>query len=93
MSAMHAPVSLAEVRKQRKADHRTEVADLRMELEARRSEAIRLVIDAQPLLSRLELIAHEVGPVAFQHVAALRGLLARHAARWEPEPDDDGAAA
>lgn len=73
----------------RKADHRTEASDLRMELGVRKAEAIRLVVDSQPYLARLELVAHEVGPVAMQHVLGLRMRLDRFARQW----DDDGGTA
>ncbi len=89
MNAMLAPESIDAIRA-RKADHRTEASDLRMELTARRLDALELVEAAQPFLSRLELVAHEVGPVAYQHVAALRSLLARHARQWD---DTEGGAA
>lgn len=86
MALRAAPESIADLR-QRKADRRTEADDLRMEIAARRMDAFDLVDAAQPYLSRLELVAHEVGPVAYQHVAALRGLLARHARQWTEGPD------
>lgn len=86
MAAMRAPESIEAIRA-RKADHRTESEELRMELATRKAEALRLVTDSQPYLSRLELVAHEVGPVAMQHVLALRGLLARHGRQWDDQDD------
>jgi hypothetical protein len=86
MNAMRAPESIAQLRA-RKADHRTEAGDLRMELDARRVEAFGLVTAAAPYLSRLETIAHEFGPVALHQVMALRGLLRQHEARWTPDTD------
>ena len=88
MSAMRAPVSLEAVR-QRRADHRTEADYLRMELTARKSEALRLVAASQPYLNRLELVAHEVGPTAMATVMGLSSLIARHGRQW----DDGGDAA
>lgn len=89
MTAMRAPESIADLRA-RKADRRTEGEELRMELDVARTDAIRLVIESQPYLSRLEMVAHEVGPAAEQCVAALRFLLERNVIRRTP---DDGAAA
>ena len=74
----------------RKADRRTEVSDLQMELTARKSDALRLVIDSQPYLARLELIAHEVGPTAEQTVMGLRARLNRYVVQWD---DDNGGSA
>jgi len=83
---MRAPESLDAI-KARRADHRTEADHLRMELDVARTEAIRLVIDCQPHLARLEMVAHEIGPVALQSVFALRVLLDRNIERRTPRPD------
>jgi hypothetical protein len=90
MAAMRAPESIDELRA-RKADHRTEASDLRMELDVAHSEAIRLVIDAQPHLNRLEMVAHEIGPTALQSVQAVRALLERNVTRRTPNPEGTAA--
>lgn len=71
---------------------RPTIADvLRIELDSRRVEERRMARDAAPLVSRMYLVAHEMGPATWQVVAALDHLLTRHARRWTP--DQDGGAA
>ena len=86
MNAMRAPESLAELRA-RKADHRTEADNLRIELRVAHTEAVRLVIAAQPHLSRLEMVAREIGPTAMQSVFALRNLLDRNVEQRSTDPE------
>lgn len=60
---------------------------LQMELDSRRVEERRHAREMAPLVRRLELVAHAVGPEAWQTVAAVSRLAQRHARRWEPEPE------
>lgn len=61
-----------------------------LELAARRSEEQAAAVAVEPLLRRMELVAHEFGPTGWQTYAALAQWHRRHGARWA---DDDGAAA
>lgn len=90
MAAMRAPESIADLRA-RKADHRTEADYLRMDLQVAHTEAVRLVVEAQPYLSRLEMVAHEFGPAAEQCVSAIRFLLDRNVTRRTPDPEGTAA--
>lgn len=86
MASNAAPVSL-DAHRSRKADVRTEAVDLRMELDARKTEALRLVVSAQPYIHRLEMVAREIGPEAMQTVYGLGYLIARYGRQWDdPEP-------
>lgn len=85
--AMRAPESIDALR-QRKADHRTEASDLRMELDVARTDAIRLSVEAGPHLNRLEMVAREIGPTAMQSVYAVRFLLDRNVVRRTPPTGD-----
>lgn len=68
--------------------------ELREELEAHRLEALRLADLMWPLLSRLEVVAREIGPIAYQTVMALEAMLARYERRHlDPEPDLPAVAA
>lgn len=90
MNAMLAPESIDDLRA-RKADHRTEAGDLRMELTARGVEARMLVVNAEPFLNRLEMVATEIGPTALASVMGLRALLSRHGRQWDEGPDGSAA--
>lgn len=70
-------------------DWRAEEAQV--ELAARRSEEQEQALIADPMLRRLELLAHEFGPAAWQLYAGLAHWHRRHAARWAD--DDDGTVA
>lgn len=59
-----------------------ELDEARMELAARRREEQAFAAAAGPLLRRLELMAREIGPAAWQTVAALASLHERHGRRW-----------
>lgn len=61
------------------------------ELAARRSEEQEQADIARPLLRRMELMAQEFGPVAWQTYAAIAAWHRRHGARWTEE--DGGSAA
>lgn len=61
------------------------------ELAMRRSEEQAASEAAAPLLRRMELVAHEVGPVAWQVYAAIAAWHRRHGARWSDE--DEGRVA
>ena len=61
-----------------------------LELAARRSEEQAAAIAVAPLLRRMELVAHESGPTAWQTYMALAQWHRRHAARWT---EDEGQAA
>lgn len=64
-----------------------QLAELREELAAHRHEALTFADNAWPLLSRLEVVAREIGPVAYQTVLTLEALLARYERRHiDPEP-------
>lgn len=63
--------------------------DARLELLARRREEQEAAGAVSPLLRRLELVAHEYGPAAWQLVSALAYWHDRHGRRWaDPEPED-----
>ncbi len=59
--------------------------DARDDLRAHNREALDLVDACWPLVSRLELAAIEIGPVAMHTVATLRHLLARYERRHLPD--------
>lgn len=61
------------------------------ELAMRRSEEQEQALIADPMLRRLELLAHEFGPAAWQLYAGLAHWHVRHAARWAD--DDEGTVA
>lgn len=63
--------------------------DLRLELSARRQEELDAAGSVEPLLRRLELVAHEYGPAAWQLASGLAYWHDRHRRRWT---DLDGAA-
>lgn len=62
-----------------------------LELAMRRSEEQAASEAAGPLLRRMELVAHEVGPVAWQVYAALAQWHCRHARRWADETPEPAA--
>lgn len=91
MSAAVAP-ALADVIPLRPRRGRPSKADeASLELAARRSEEQAMALAAGPLLRRMELVAHEYGPAAWQVYAALAQWHRRHAARWADE--DEGRVA
>lgn len=65
--------------------------ELAMELAARRAEELGAAGAVGPILRRMELVAHEFGPAAWQTYAALATWHRRHAARWADD-DERGAA-
>lgn len=70
------------------------VADQRDELEAHRQEALAFADLCWPLLTRLEVVAQAVGPLAHQTVLTLEAHLARYERRHlEPEPEPVAMAA
>lgn len=90
MPAVAAPV-LAEVIPLRPKRGRPSKADeASLELAMRRSEEQAAAVVVAPLLRRMELVAHEFGPAAWQTYAALAQWHRRHAARWA---EDEGRAA
>lgn len=90
MAAVAAPV-LADVIPLRPKRGRPSKADeASLELAMRRSEEQAASEAVGPLLRRMELVAHEFGPTAWQTYAALAQWHRRHAARWA---EDEGRAA
>lgn len=59
------------------------------EVLARHNEAIELVNELRPLISRLIPGSLEIGPRHYQTVAAALARLARYESRQFPDPDDD----
>jgi hypothetical protein len=76
----------------RKPDRRTESADLRDELTARKAEAVALVRGLLPLVAFLTSAAREVSPAHYQAACAIAARLRRYGAQNE-DPDPDGMAA
>lgn len=66
--------------------------DAETELTARHDEAIALVNELRPMLSRLIPGAIEVGPRHYQTVIAALARLDRFETQQFPDPDDDGEA-
>lgn len=64
---------------------------LRMELDSRRLEELRMADHAAPLIRRLYVVAEEIGPACWQTVAALDALHRSHARRWRRDGEDDAA--
>lgn len=69
----------------------TDLRDAHDELAAHHAEALALVDACWPLLSRLELVAQHIGPVALQTVYMLEAKLASYEHRHLPT--DPGAPA
>lgn len=79
---MKAAVNVISIdRARRAADARSD--NLAMELDSRRLEERRMAAEVRPLLARLYLITHDVGPMAHSTVAQLDHHLTRHARRWQ----------
>lgn len=77
-----------------RAHGRSVRADRRDELEAHRQEALAFVDECWPLVSRLEVAAQALGPIAHQTVLALGARLARYERRHlDPEPEAPAVAA
>lgn len=92
MVAVAAP-ELAEVIPFRPKRGRPSKADeATLELAMRRSEEQEQALVVEPLLRRMELVAHEFGPVAWQTYAALAQWHRRHGRRWADGPDEGPAA-
>lgn len=89
MALSTAPTSIAALRgSARRMDRRTEVLDLRAELQAHDAEAQALVAALAPHLSALHRMATELGPVALRHVLSVSAHLSSYARRHEG--DDAG---
>lgn len=58
--------------------------ELQLEMDSRRLEERRMAVEVRPLLARLYLVAHEVGPAAHSTVVQLDQHLTRHERRWVP---------
>lgn len=91
---MGAVVAIARSGRGRQRAAVEQLADARDELTAHRHEALAFVDAAWPLLSRLEVVAREIGPTALQTVLTLEAMLARYERRHVPtEPDPASAVA
>lgn len=90
MNAMTAPVAIRPAGKGRQPAYVETLRDARDELTAHHAEALGLVDAMWPMLTRLELVAREVGPTALQTVYRLEWLLARY--ERHHLPDDAGPA-
>ncbi len=91
MAIAHAPRLAGKGRQLRIVEAQMDAAD---ELEAHRLEAIKFVDFCWPLLTRLELVARECGPVAFNTVMALEAALGSYERRHlPPEPEPPAVAA
>ena len=77
----------------RQPDRRTEAAELRIELDAHRTEALAFCAAVRPLASRLTLAMREIGPTGHQLAIQLEALLARYERRHQPEGDEPVAVA
>jgi len=79
--------SLPRSGKGRQPKHVEDLRDRRDELEAHRQEALAFADLCWPLLSRLEVVAREIGPLALQTVL----ILEVHLARYERRPSTAGS--
>jgi hypothetical protein len=92
MNAMTAPVAIRVARQGRQSAAVETLRDCRDELTAHRAEALELVDAMWPMLTRLELVAREVGPTALQTVYRLEAFLARYERHHLPDEPDPAAA-
>ena len=74
--------------RERKADHRTEVADLELELACRLAESRALTAAVLPLLRRARLVAQAIGePRIEQLVSGAIWNTERYERTLDPDPD------